>query len=92
MKLRTPRDWYRRDRVGRRPGLLFLFGLLAAGVWTRVTARRIARARSVDPGIPVICVGNLTVGGAGKTPIVRELTKALIARGVAAHVLTRGHG
>jgi tetraacyldisaccharide 4'-kinase len=92
MKLKTPRDWYRRDRVGRRPGLLFLFELLAAGVWTRVAARRIARARPVDPGIPVICVGNLTVGGAGKTPIVRELTKALIARGVAAHVLTRGHG
>ncbi|HEY1561068.1 MAG TPA: tetraacyldisaccharide 4'-kinase [Caulobacteraceae bacterium] len=92
MKLKTPRDWYRRDRVVRRPGLLFLFELLAAGVWTRVTARRIARARPVDPGIPVICVGNLTVGGAGKTPIVRELTKMLIARGVAAHVLTRGHG
>jgi tetraacyldisaccharide 4'-kinase len=92
MRLRTPRDWYQRERTGRRPGLLFLFELLAAGVWTWVTARRIARTRPFDPGIPVICVGNLTVGGAGKTPIVRELMKHLIARGVAAHVLTRGHG
>jgi len=40
----------------------------------------------------VVCVGNLTVGGAGKTPVVRELLERLRARGVDAHGLARGHG
>jgi len=89
MKLRTPRDWYRR---GRRGGVARALAAPAAWAWSAATARRIARAAAFDPGVPVICVGNLTVGGAGKTPIVRELTKRLRAKGVAAHILTRGHG
>jgi tetraacyldisaccharide 4'-kinase len=64
----------------------------AAWAWSAATTRRIAHAAPFDPGVPVICVGNLTVGGAGKTPIVRELTKKLRANDVAAHILTRGHG
>ena len=71
MTLRTPRDWYRRDR--RRGAAAWLVSPIA-WAWAAVTARRIARASPFDPGAPVICVGNLTVGGAGKTPIVRELT------------------
>ncbi len=61
-------------------------------VWAWATARRIARGRPHDAGVPVICVGNLTVGGAGKTPVVRETTRLLLADGRAAHILTRGHG
>jgi tetraacyldisaccharide 4'-kinase len=40
----------------------------------------------------VICVGNLTVGGTGKTPVVRELLRLLTVQGVAAHGLSRGYG
>lgn len=40
----------------------------------------------------MICVGNLTLGGSGKTPVVMELARLLIASGVDAHILTRGHG
>jgi tetraacyldisaccharide 4'-kinase len=40
----------------------------------------------------VIGVGNLTVGGTGKTPVVRELARRLIESGRGAHILTRGHG
>ncbi len=61
-------------------------------IWGWATARRIARGQPDDPGVPVICVGNLTVGGAGKTPVVRELTRLLVAEGRTAHILTRGHG
>jgi tetraacyldisaccharide 4'-kinase len=89
MTLRTPKDWYRRDR--RRGAASWLVSPIA-WVWTVVTARRIARASPFDAGIPVICVGNLTIGGAGKTPIVRELASRLRAKGVDAHILTRGHG
>src|SRR5260370_22312756 len=50
-------------------------------IWAGVTARRIARATPADVGVPVICVGNLTMGGAGKTPVVRALAERLPAPG-----------
>ncbi|HEY2482470.1 MAG TPA: tetraacyldisaccharide 4'-kinase [Caulobacteraceae bacterium] len=89
MTPRTPRRWYRR---GHRGGLLDLAARPASALWSLATARRIARGAAVDPGVPVVCVGNLTVGGSGKTPVVRELSRSLIASGLAAHILTRGHG
>jgi tetraacyldisaccharide 4'-kinase len=64
----------------------------ASWIWAAVTARRIARARPADPGAPVICVGNLTIGGTGKTPIVRAVAARLAARGLRVHLLSRGYG
>jgi len=90
MKLATPRWWY--SRTPRRLLATRVLAAPVAWVWTAVTARRIARAQPVDAGVPVICVGNVTVGGAGKTPIVRELLARLTAQGLAAHGLSRGHG
>ncbi len=49
-------------------------------------------ARPFDPGIPVICVGNLTAGGTGKTPLTIMLAKHFAARGRRPFVLTRGYG
>ncbi len=90
MKLATPRWWYRRGRrhMPRMRALLTPLGWL----WAAVTARRIARARTVDAGVPVICVGGLTLGGTGKTPIVREIARRLAERGLAVHLLSRGYG
>ncbi|BAR58660.1 tetraacyldisaccharide 4'-kinase [Bradyrhizobium diazoefficiens] len=45
-----------------------------------------------DAGIPVICVGNYHVGGAGKTPTVLALTKLLRELGETPVVLSRGYG
>ena len=49
-------------------------------------------SRSQRPPVPVVCVGNLVAGGAGKTPIVLALSVWLVARGVQVHVVTRGYG
>ena len=88
MKLSTPRWWY--VRRGAPMGLTRLLLRPASWVWAWATARRIARGRPFDPGVPVICVGNLTVGGTGKTPVVRALARRLAGEGVA--ILTRGYG
>jgi tetraacyldisaccharide 4'-kinase len=90
MALKTPRHWYRREGSGFRAGRLVLAPL--SWIWALATARRLRRGTPVDPGVPVICVGNLTLGGTGKTPVVRALVARLRAGGVAAHVLSRGHG
>lgn len=47
--------------------------------------------KSYHPGIPVIIVGNITVGGTGKTPIVIELVKILKKQGLKPAVITRGY-
>jgi tetraacyldisaccharide 4'-kinase len=62
-----------------------------AALYTRATAARLAR-----PGkklaVPVICVGNLNAGGTGKTPVAIALAERLNARGIVAHILSRGYG
>ena len=90
MKLTTPRWWYVRDHA---PGLVMRHALRPLSwIWASATARRIAKAEPFDPGVPVISVGNLTVGGSGKTPVVREVLRLLRARGVKAVGLSRGYG
>jgi tetraacyldisaccharide 4'-kinase len=90
LKLATPRWWYARGR--RAPSITRILLTPVSWAWAAVTARRIARTFPTDPGVAVICVGNLTLGGTGKTPVVRELLHRLAGQGLAAHGLSRGHG
>ncbi|ARE41422.1 Tetraacyldisaccharide 4'-kinase [Rhodovulum sp. P5] len=85
----APAFWYRApDRPGLVPRLLSPLGALYA----RGTARRLAKGPFERPGVPVICVGNINAGGTGKTPTVIALAMRLMARGVTAHIVSRGHG
>jgi tetraacyldisaccharide 4'-kinase len=72
----------------------FLGSLLAPFGWAyaEVTAWRLAHGHPWKAPVPVICVGNLTAGGAGKTPIVRDLALRLKIRGYRPGILSRGYG
>lgn len=86
--MRAPAFWGRPPAA---PGLAARLLAPLAWAWTAATRRRLRRP-GARVGAPVICVGNLTIGGAGKTPTVAALVARLAARGVAAHVVSRGHG
>lgn len=90
MKLNTPRWWYSRDH--RHAPITRATLKPASWLWAAVTARRIAKTEGVDVGVPVISVGNLTVGGSGKTPVTRELLKLLREMGHNPAALSRGYG
>jgi len=63
-----------------------------AGVRARLWWYRVGGGRVRSLGRPVVSVGNLSVGGTGKTPIVIALGEALLSRGVGVAVLSRGYG
>jgi len=69
--------------------LALLFGGLAA---TRRALYRNGWLAANRIAVPVIVVGNITAGGAGKTPLVRALADALRARGHRPGIVSRGHG
>ena len=84
--MRAPAFWRRP------PGALAAALAPASWLWLLGGAIRRRRARPLRAPIPVICVGNLTAGGAGKTPTTLAVLAALAERGVAAHAVSRGYG
>lgn len=84
--MRAPAFWWT-DRAG--PLALLLSPL--AFLWGVAAARRLARPGQ-RAGCPVICVGNFTVGGAGKTPVAIAIAEMARARGERPVFLSRGYG
>lgn len=64
----------------------------ASWLWSAATRLRRRRANPWRAPVPVICVGNLTAGGAGKTPTVAALAGWFQAQDKTVHILLRGHG
>lgn len=63
----------------------------AAAAYGAIAARRMRQAGRPAP-VPVICVGNFTLGGGGKTPAAMAIAKLLLAAGHRPFFLSRGHG
>ena len=84
--MKAPDFWYK-DKSWQslclRP-LSYLFAML--------TARRLRSKVGYKPKIPTICVGNINVGGSGKTPTTIALVERLKELGIEAHVVSRGYG
>lgn len=78
------RLWYA-DRVPPLPwrALTVVYRLAASPRW---------RPSVEEPPCPVLVVGNITIGGSGKTPVVAAIARLLAAEGYAPAVISRGYG
>ena len=89
LKLLLPNDypnfWLKRGIVAR---LLQPFGNFYAGLG--VFRYMLTQPIAVD--VPVVCVGNLSIGGVGKTPVVAALSESLQAQGLQVHIIGHGYG
>jgi tetraacyldisaccharide 4'-kinase len=86
MPPKTPSWWYR--KTGGVAAALSLPALL----YGRVAAARMERPAAYRARLPVICIGNFTAGGGGKTPTAIAIASALKAMGKRPAFLTRGYG
>lgn len=84
--MKTPEFWYAPSGL--------LAAALSPAAWIYGCAAACVRARKTPwrAPVPVISVGNLTAGGAGKTPVALELTARLQAQGGRPAVVLRGYG
>lgn len=64
----------------------------AAAIYNAARKARRALTRPFPAPLPILCVGNATLGGVGKTPFALMLAKLLKARGLEIQFLTRGYG
>lgn len=85
---RAPAFWYQP------PGLVARSLEPLGRLYGKTTARRLASEPPKPAGIPVICIGNATAGGTGKTPTAIAIGKACLARWPKRPIgfLTRGYG
>jgi len=83
--VRAPDFWKTDNGIAR---LLEPFGQM----YGAVTARRIAKAKPLRVDVPVICVGNLSAGGTGKTPVAASIAARLSDQGRTPAILLRGYG
>ncbi|MBS0239110.1 MAG: tetraacyldisaccharide 4'-kinase [Proteobacteria bacterium] len=87
MPASEPSWWYGPDG-GWRTSLLSPIGTLVG----RIASRRIANAKPYRSSLPVICAGNFTAGGSGKTPLALFLAKLVTGEGREPWFLSRGYG
>jgi tetraacyldisaccharide 4'-kinase len=87
VRLDEPSWWYGREPTG-------IVGLLApiSSLYGWVAETRYLQARAYRSRLPVVCIGNFTAGGTGKTPLALHLCERLAAAGHAPVALTRGYG
>lgn len=88
MPLKEPGWWYRADGGGLAVRLL----RPAARAYGAIAEARFRRHQPYRSSLPVICIGNFTAGGTGKTPLTRLVLEHLISLGERPVCLSRGYG
>lgn len=84
--IKPPKFWFK-------PFSLSSFLLMPLGwIYGVIVLLRLKLTLPTRVKVPVICVGNLTLGGAGKTPVVLSLAKFFQSKKIKVGILTRGYG
>ena len=89
MIIKTPKFWFK-NRNEINPILYTLKPF--SKIWEVVTKLRLVNGLWEKMPIPVVCIGNITVGGSGKTPVTMALQLLLKDMGIRACVVSRGYG
>lgn len=92
MRLDEPWWWYPAGREGARRHWPAVLLAPVAAIYGSVTLRRMRRTPLYVAGRPVVCIGNITVGGTGKTPTAIAIAGILAELGREAWFLSRGYG
>lgn len=85
--MKTPKFWFKKRSIYSL--ILFPFSILYYFLYKM---RYFFNRKPYCSGIPVICVGNINVGGSGKTPISIEIAKILLKNGKTFCFLSKGYG
>ena len=83
--IKTPEFWNNK-------GVISTALLPWALVWASATSLRDRLAKQTTTALPVVCIGNLSAGGTGKTPLVSLLYDQLVEAGMSPVILSRGYG
>jgi tetraacyldisaccharide 4'-kinase len=83
--LKAPKFWSKK-------GILSKILVPFSWIYIYISQRRHNRENAAKLSVPVICVGNLVMGGAGKTPMVIALVQILQGMGYKPHIISRGYG
>jgi tetraacyldisaccharide 4'-kinase len=83
----APAFWWRKE-----PSAAAFLLWPAARVFGLASAWRMGRPARLRPEVPVVCIGNFVVGGAGKTPTALALARIARARGLRPGFLASGYG
>lgn len=87
--MKAPAFWFNPpDKPGLWPRVLHPLSIL----WRVLSDRRQRKGKHERVGVPVVCIGNINVGGTGKTPTVIKLQSIFNELGVTAHIISKGYG
>ncbi len=87
--LKAPKFWFKEKDAINIPSLILA---PISKCWEIVIKRRLLKGDWEIMPVPIICVGNLLIGGAGKTPVTQAIQTLLSGMGFKAHVVSRGYG
>ena len=86
--LKAPKFWFSEKKLA-----LFFANILfpLSVIWKFFSTRRIMNGKYEEFTIPIICVGNINIGGSGKTPTTIALAKIFLENKTKVHIISKGY-